>query len=67
MLSSLVHLMLSLNISHSYLVKFHDFAENSQEGMKDQMRGATQAQLGMTLWLTLIAMSQKYKKNTDPN
>jgi hypothetical protein len=34
---------------HNYLIKFHDFADNSQEGMKHQMRGATQTQQGMTL------------------
>jgi hypothetical protein len=44
-----LHLILSLSISYHYLIKFHDFADNSQEGMKHQMRGATQAQLGMTL------------------
>jgi hypothetical protein len=62
-LSLLVHLISSLrvpyhnlikfhnfadNISYHNLVKFHDFAENSQEGMKHQMRGATQAQQGVT-------------------
>jgi hypothetical protein len=36
----------SLSISYPYLIKFHD---NSQEGMKHQTRGATQAQQGMTL------------------
>jgi hypothetical protein len=35
-----------------YLIKFHDFADNSQEGMKHQMRGATQAQQVMTLGVT---------------
>jgi len=34
--------------------KFHDLADNSQEGMKRQMRGATQAQQGMTLRITLL-------------
>jgi len=48
MFSSLVHLILSLNISYPYLIKFHDFADNSQEGMKHQMKGTTQAQQGMT-------------------
>jgi len=42
-----VHLILS--ISYPYLIKFHDYEDNSPEGMKHQMRGATQAQLGMTL------------------
>jgi hypothetical protein len=35
MFSSLVHLMLS---QHPSLVKFLDFADNCQEGMKHQMR-----------------------------
>jgi hypothetical protein len=48
MLSSLVHLLLSLSISYLYLIKFHDFADNSQEGMKHQMGGATQAQQSLT-------------------
>jgi hypothetical protein len=52
MLLSLTHLILS--ISCGYLIKFHDFANNNQEGMKHQMRGATQAQLGMTLWISLL-------------
>jgi len=30
------------------------FVNNSQEGMKHQMRGATQAQQGMTLLITLM-------------
>ncbi len=37
-----------------YLIKFHDFADNSQEGMKHQMGSATQAQQGMTFWITVI-------------
>jgi hypothetical protein len=48
--------MLSLNISYPYLTqkKIHCFADNSKEGMKyHQMRGGTQAQLGMTLRITL--------------
>ncbi len=32
----------------------HDFADNSQKGMKHQMGGATQAQQGMTFWITVI-------------
>jgi hypothetical protein len=44
-----MHLMLSLSISYPDLTKFHDFADNSQEGMKHQTRVATQAQEGMTL------------------
>jgi hypothetical protein len=31
------------------------FADNSQEGMKHQMRGATQAQQDMALWITLMS------------
>jgi hypothetical protein len=30
MFSSLVHLKLNLNISSPYLIKFHDFEDNSQ-------------------------------------
>jgi len=36
--------------------KFHYFADNSQKGMKHQMRGATQAQPGMTLGTTLLCV-----------
>jgi hypothetical protein len=43
MFSSLVHLMLSLSISYPYLIEFHDFADNIQQGMKHQMGGATHA------------------------
>jgi hypothetical protein len=42
--------MLSLRISYAYLVKFHYFANTSHSrGMKHQIKGATQAQEGMTL------------------
>ncbi len=43
--------MCAVAIYSSYpdLIKFHDFVDNSQEGMKHQMRGATQAQPSMTL------------------
>jgi hypothetical protein len=34
MFSNLVHLMMSLSIAYPYLIKFHDFVNNSQEGMK---------------------------------
>jgi len=34
----------SFNISHPYLIKFHDFADNIQERMKHQMKGATHTQ-----------------------
>jgi hypothetical protein len=50
----LVHLILSLSISYPDLIKFHGFIDNSQEGMQHQMRGATQAQPGMTLQITLF-------------
>ncbi len=36
------------------LIKFSDFMDNSQEGMKHQMRGATHAKPGMTLRITLL-------------
>ncbi len=35
-----MHLIPSLCISYPYLIKFHDFVHNSQEGMKHKMRGA---------------------------
>ncbi len=52
-----MHLILSLSISYPYSLKFHDFVDNSigQEGMKHQMRGATQAQQGMTFTDNSIA------------
>ncbi len=37
-----------------YLIKFHNFVDNSQEGMKHQMWGATQAQHGRTFQITTI-------------
>jgi hypothetical protein len=54
MISNLVHLVLSLSISYPYLIEFHDFVGNIQEGMKHQMAGATQAQQGMTFQITNI-------------
>jgi hypothetical protein len=39
-----MHLILSLNISYPYLLKFHDFVDNNQEEMKHQMTSAIQAQ-----------------------
>jgi len=36
------------------LIKFHEFSDNSQEGMKHQMRGATWAQQGTALPITLM-------------
>jgi len=44
----------AFNHESQYLIKFHDFVDNSQEGMKHQMTGATQAQHGMTLGITLM-------------
>jgi hypothetical protein len=58
MLLLLVQLIPSLSISYPYLIKFHDFVDNSQERMKHQMRGATEAQQGMTLGITLLYQSQ---------
>jgi hypothetical protein len=49
-----MHLMLSLGISYPYLIEFHDFVDNMQEGMKHQMGGATHAQQGMTFQIILI-------------
>ncbi len=46
--------MFSLDISYHYLIEFHDFVDNIQEGMKHQMGGATQAQQGMTFQITFI-------------
>jgi hypothetical protein len=46
--------MFSLSISYHYLIEFHDFVDNIQEGMKHQMAGATQAQQGMTFQIILI-------------
>jgi hypothetical protein len=36
---SCIYLILSLSISYPYLIKFHDFADNSQKGMKHQNEG----------------------------
>jgi hypothetical protein len=41
-------------ISYPYLIEFHDFADNIQEGMKHQMGGAAQAQQDITFQITLI-------------
>jgi hypothetical protein len=65
MFSSLVHLIRSLSISYPYLIKFDDFADNSQEGMKHQMRGATQAQQGMTLRTTPMNDASLCKVTSD--
>ncbi len=35
--------------SYFYLIKFHDFVDNNQDGMKLQMKGVIQAQQVMTL------------------
>jgi hypothetical protein len=63
MLSNLVHLIMNLNISYPYLIKFHDFVDKSQEGMKDQVRGAPKAQWGMTLHITLLCRHFSPQKN----
>jgi hypothetical protein len=42
-------------------IKFHDIADNSQKGMKHQMRGGTQAQQGMTSLLDLRKTIQRPK------
>ncbi len=55
-----MHLILSLSISYPYLIKLHDFVDNSQEGMKHQMRHATQAQESMTLRITLFSLKLGY-------
>ncbi len=49
-----MHLIRSLSISYPYLIKFHDFAENSQQGMLDEAsnEGCNSGQQGMTLWIT---------------
>jgi hypothetical protein len=39
--------------------------DNSQEGLKHQMRGATQAQQGMTLWITLMNDGSLCKVTSD--
>jgi hypothetical protein len=54
MFLSLVHLIVSLNIAYLHLIEFHDFIDNSQERMKHQMMGATQAQHVMTLPIALM-------------
>jgi hypothetical protein len=46
MFSTLVHLILSLSISYPYLLKFHYFADNSQERMKHQMGGCNSGPTG---------------------
>jgi hypothetical protein len=54
MFLNLVHLILNLKFSYPYLIKFHDFVDNNRKGMKHQMKGVTQAQQGMTLWIILL-------------
>jgi hypothetical protein len=63
---SLVHLMLSLSISYPYLIKFPNFADNSQEVMKHQMGGETQAQQGTTFRITLIFTFHFLTMRTGP-
>ncbi len=60
MFLTLVHLIPSFSISYPYLIKSHDFVDNSQEGMKHKMRGETQAQQGMTLRTTLVTTEIPY-------
>jgi hypothetical protein len=36
------------------------FVDNTQEGMKHKMRGETQAQQAMTLWITLVTTEIPY-------
>jgi hypothetical protein len=50
-----VHSIPSLSISYPYLIKFHDFADNNQQAMKHQRRGATETQKGMTVWIILLS------------
>jgi hypothetical protein len=57
MFSSLLHLILIPSISYPYFIKFHDFAEKSKDGIRHQMRGATQAQHSMTVRITLVSSS----------
>jgi hypothetical protein len=61
MFSSLVHWIPSLSISYPYSIKFHDFVDNGQEGMKHHMKGATQAQQGMTFTHNFIASWKQHK------
>jgi hypothetical protein len=37
-----------------YLIEFHDFVDNIQEGMKHQVGRPSQAQQGMTFQITLM-------------
>jgi hypothetical protein len=41
-----VHLIVSLSVSYAYLIKFHDFAHNSQEEMKHEMTGCNSGPTG---------------------
>jgi hypothetical protein len=41
-------------------IKFHDFVHDSQEGMKHQVKGVTQAQQGMTLQITILSSGIMY-------
>jgi hypothetical protein len=54
MSQTLVHLI--LRISYAYLIKFHDFADNSQEGIKHKNDGVKlRPKQGITLQITLIS------------
>jgi len=41
-----MHLMLGLSISYPNLIKFHDFVDNSQEGMKHSNEGSNSGPTG---------------------
>ncbi len=60
-----MHLILSLSISYPCLIKFHDFADNSHEGMKHQMMGATQGQKCMTLWISNMSPTLSHLLNDN--
>jgi hypothetical protein len=64
-----VHLTLSLSISYPDLIKFHDFADNnSQEGMKHQMRVANSDPTGHDFTkITLIATLYQYHYHAKMN
>jgi len=44
-----------VSVFHTLIIKFHDFADNNQQGMKHQRRGATETQKGMTEWIILLS------------
>ncbi len=66
MFSSQVHLILSLSISYPYLIKFHDFAHNSQEQTKHHMTAAAlRPNKRMTLRITLV-LSSRFETISTP-